>query len=150
MIRTREATLNDLPILLQFEQSIIKAERPYDKTIRPDPVHYHDLKSLILNEKAVIIVAEEGGVLVGSGYALIKSARPYLDHAFYAHLGFMYTPPEYRGKGVNRLIVKALTSWADAKGLAELRLTVYSDNEAAIRAYEKSGFKKHIVEMRME
>ncbi|MGB5500466.1 MAG: GNAT family N-acetyltransferase, partial [Maribacter sp.] len=32
----------------------------------------------------------------------------------------------------------------------EIRLTVYDENHAAIRAYEKVGFKKHIIEMRLQ
>jgi GNAT superfamily N-acetyltransferase len=87
---------------------------------------------------------------VGSGYARPKPARSYLDHEYYAYLGFMYTVPEFRGKGVNRKILTALREWSLDKGFRELRLTVYETNTQAIRAYEKAGFQKHIVEMRLE
>lgn len=148
-LNLREATLNDLPILLQFEQGIVTAERPFNVTLKEGPINYYDLKALISDEDATVIVAEQEGVLVGSGFAIIKPAKPYLDHEHYAYLGFMYTDPAYRGRGVNRKIIEGLKSWALSKGLAEIRLTVYSDNEPAIRAYEKVGFKKHILEMRL-
>jgi len=67
----------------------------------------------------------------------------------YAYLGFMYTVPEFRGLGVNQRIIEALKKWALTKGLIEIRLTVYGDNIPALRAYEKAGFVKHIVEMRI-
>ncbi len=148
-ITIRKAHLGDLPVLLKFEQGIIEAERPFDPTIKPDPVSYYDLRELLLSEEAIIVVAECGTQVVASGFARIKAARDYLDHKDYAYLGFMYTGPSFRGKGINTLIIDALKDWALSKGLTEIRLTVYEDNLAAIRAYEKYGFKKHLIEMRL-
>ncbi|MER3373490.1 MAG: GNAT family N-acetyltransferase [Allomuricauda sp.] len=149
-ITIRKATLDDLPILLHFEQEIIKAERPFDVTIKEDPISYYDLKQMVLDEDACVLVAESEGKVAASGYAISKRARHYLDHEYYAYLGFMYTDPAYRGKGINAMIVEALKNWSTEKGLQEIRLTVYSDNLPAIKAYEKVGFKKHIIEMRLE
>ncbi|ALM06467.1 acetyltransferase [Sediminicola sp. YIK13] len=145
----RKATIDDLEILLKFEQGIIVAERPFDPTIKKDPVTYYDLREYILSDDIEVVVVETNGAVIASGYALIKKARPYLDHEEYAYLGFMYTHPDYRGQGVNQLVVKELKKWASAKGLKEIRLTVYNDNIPAIKAYERVGFKKHIIEMRL-
>ncbi|MGB5665982.1 MAG: GNAT family N-acetyltransferase [Maribacter sp.] len=149
-VKVRTATLDDLAILLEFEQGVISAERPFDSTLKEDPIVYYDLRVLILNEDASVVVAEINGKVVGSGYALIKPARHYLDHEYYSYLGFMFTLPEFRGKGINTKIVENLRQWSFSKGLKEIRLTVYSDNHIAIRAYEKVRFKKHIIEMRLE
>jgi len=143
------ATLADLNILLAFEQEIIRAERPFDETLDKDPISYYDLRQLILSNEAEVMVAEEDSKIIGSGYALIRDAKPYLDHKKYTYLGFMYTHNDYRGKGINKTIVDALVQWSKAKGIHEIRLTVYNDNLPAIRAYEKVGFKKHILEMRV-
>ena len=145
----RNATLEDLPVLLEFEQGIILAERPFDPTLDKDPISYYDLKAMVLDENTCVIVAEADGMLVGSGYAISKKARHYLDHENYAYLGFMFTHPEYRGMGVNALIVDELVRWSKEQGFIEIRLTVYEDNVPAIKAYEKVGFKKHLVEMRI-
>ncbi|MFD2099492.1 GNAT family N-acetyltransferase [Flagellimonas iocasae] len=149
-ITVRNATLEDLPILLNFEQGIITAERPFDVTIKEDPVSYYDLERMIKDEDSCVVVAEMEGKVVSSGYAISKRARHYLDHEFYAYLGFMYTDPGFRGKGINALIVDELKKWSKEKGFKEIRLTVYNDNLPAIKAYEKVGFKKHIIEMRLE
>lgn len=148
-ITVRKANSGDLTQLLRFEQGVIAAERPYDSTLKEDPITYYDLKQLVLSEEAAVVVAEIEGEVIGSGHATIKQARAYLDHAVYVNLGFMYTVPEHRGKGVNQKIINALKDWAKAKGITEIRLTVYQDNESAIAAYEKAGFKKHIIEMRL-
>jgi ribosomal protein S18 acetylase RimI-like enzyme len=145
----REARAADLQILLEYEQKLISAERPFDPTIRQAPVSYYDLEGLIKSEEARVVVAEADGQIVSTGYGIPKPARTYLDHREYAYLGFMFTHPEHRGKGINALIIDDLTSWAKGKGLDEVRLTVYEDNIPAISAYEKVGFKKHIIEMRL-
>ena len=36
---TRSATLDDLELLLKFEQGVIEVERPFDPTIRKGPIH---------------------------------------------------------------------------------------------------------------
>ncbi len=148
-IKIRTATLDDLPILLEFEQGVIEAERPFDPTLGNDPIHYYDLKAMIFSEDAEVVVATYNDSIVASGYAKIKQALPYLNHQYYAYLGFMYTVPAFRGKGINAKIIAALKEWSTSKGLKEIRLTVYDDNANAIKAYEKVGFKKHIIEMRM-
>jgi GNAT superfamily N-acetyltransferase len=141
--------LADLKVLLSFEQEIIRAERPFDETLDKDPINYYDLRQLLLLEEAEVVVAELDSKIIGSGYALIKDAKPYLDHKQYTYLGFMYTDSEKRGQGVNKAIVDALVQWSKTKGIHEIRLTVYNDNAPAIKAYGKVGFKKHILEMRV-
>lgn len=148
--KIRNATLDDLPILLNYEQEIINAERPFDATMKEDPISYYDLKHMILDENASVIVAEVNGKIIASGYAIRKKARHYLNHEYYSYLGFMFTDPDFRGKGVNAQIVDELKKWSYAKGFKEIRLTVYSDNVPAIKAYEKVGFKSHMIEMRLE
>lgn len=148
-IKIRPALLSDLPVLQKFEQGVIQAERPLDPTIKKDPVHYYDLESMILDKDVAVIVAEYEDRIVASGYGMAKRARHYLDHTYYAYLGFMYTNPEFRGKGVNQKILSTLKDWAISRDLTEIRLTVYEDNPGALRAYEKFGFKRHIIEMRL-
>lgn len=149
-ITCRAAILKDLPTLLTFEQGIIQAERPYDATLKPDPISYYDLGELIQSEQAEVAVATDGELLIGSGYVLIKEGMPYRTFTHFAFLGFMYVRPEYRGQGVNQLVVEHLRQWSLARGITEARLDVYAGNAAAIRAYEKAGFEASLVDMRMD
>lgn len=146
----RQATLNDIPTLLQFEQGVITAERPFDSTLVAGAIKYYDLEMFINSPDVELLVAELDGELVGSGYARIKkSEKPYFNYSDYAYRGFMYVSPQHRGKGINQMIIGKLKQWARKQGLTELRLQVYSDNGAAVKAYEKTGFQKHMIEMRV-
>ena len=140
-VTVRTADLQDLERLLDFEQKIIDSERPLDDTIRTGlDVHYYDLSELIASPDAEVVVAEVNSEIIGSGYAQIKAAESYLRHDKYSYLGFMYVVPDQRGKGVNKMIVEALEAWSLVRGVSEVRLEVYANNPAAIRAYEKSGY----------
>jgi RimJ/RimL family protein N-acetyltransferase len=147
-IRIRKATLEDLPVLLQFEQGIVSAERPFDETLVSEKFHYYDLGERIKDADAEVVIAEVDGNIVGGGSAIIKEGKPYNVFNRYAFLGFMYVEPAYRGQGINKLIIEKLMEWSHENGLSEVRLQVYSDNLPAIRAYEKVGFKKILTEMR--
>ena len=149
-IFTRQATLEDLPTLLAFEQGIVKAERPFDVTLDKDPISYYDLKSMLTDDGVIIVVAQSGDRVIGSGYAKIETSKPYLAHRYHAYLGFMFTDPAYRGQGVNAMILSALKDWSRERNVTELRLEVYDQNVPAIKAYEKAGFEKNLVLMRMK
>lgn len=56
-------------------------------------------------------------------------------------LEYSYTLPEYRGKGILGLIVEAHEQEAVAKGIKKMQVHVFDNNPAAIKSYEKKGFK---------
>ena len=148
-ITIRKATLQDLDTLFRFEQGVIEAERPFDNTLKSGHIHYYNLEEMIAAPHIELLVAEQDGELIGSGYARIENAKHYLQHSHHAYLGFMYTDPAHRGKGVNKKIIDTLKNWAAAQNITELRLDVYYNNVSAIKAYEKAGFNVHMIEMRM-
>lgn len=146
----RKATLADLPLLLEFEQALIKVERPMDSTIKEGEVSYYDIADFIQQTDTEVLVTECDSKIVASGYAQIKGDRHYLKHDLQGYLGFMYVDEEHRGKGLNKLLIDALIKWCKERAVHEIRLAVYQDNPSAIRAYEKVGFKKHLITMRMD
>jgi len=136
--------------LLEFEQGIIKTERPFDPTLKDGHINYYDIAAMIETPYIEVVVAELGSEIIGSGYARIEDSKVYLKHPKHAYLGFMYVKPEHRGKGVNKKVIAALQHWSIVRGITEFRLDVYNDNLPAVKAYEKIGFSKHLIEMRME
>jgi len=145
---TRKATLEDITTLLDFEQGIIEAERPFDPTIQDCQISYYNIAELINNEDSEVFVVEINNQIVASGYAKIKGDRHYLKHDKIGYLGFMFVHKEHRGQGLNKLIINDLLKWCKEQSIFEIRLDVYQDNITAIKAYEKVGFKKHMINMR--
>ena len=149
-LKIRVATINDLPLLLEFEQGVITVERPFDPTLIKGPTSYYNIKEMITVENVYLIVAEINEKLIGTSYARIEKSKNYLQHKYYGYLGFMYVVPEHRRKGVNNKILENLVHWCKSKNIHEIRLEVYNDNTDALKAYEKAGFTKHLIEMRLE
>ncbi|WP_298480051.1 GNAT family N-acetyltransferase [uncultured Maribacter sp.] len=145
----RPAILDDLGVLKIFEQGVISAERPFDSTLKPDPISYYNIAELITSPKSDVLVAVYNNKIIASSYVKILEAKPYLKHSDYAYLGFMYVMPQFRGKGINKAIIEEIKKWCSSKDIYELRLDVYSANISAIRAYEKAGFQNHLVNMRL-
>ncbi len=146
----RPANLEDLDILLGFEQGIIAAERPFEPTLKADRISYYDIKAMIQAIDVEVIVAVINDEIVGSGYVKIQRSKSFQKFDFYAYIGFMYVKPEHRGKGISQLVMNEMLRWAKSKNIAEVRLEVYNDNVPAIKAYEKVGYKKHMLKMRLD
>lgn len=149
-IAIRQAELSDLETLYDFEQGIVFAERPFDPTLKEGKINYYDLKALVEADDTEVLVAVIENEVVGSGYIQIRQGKDYHKHHFYGYIGFMYTKLAHRRKGVVQKITEGLVNWAKSKQVSEARLEVYDENEPAVAAYEKAGFKKHMVEMRVE
>ena len=108
MITIRKATTEDLSILYEFEQGVLHAERPMDKTLKASKTYYYDIPNLISDLKVELVIAEINGVIAGCGYARIKQARDCFQFDQFSYLGFMFTKEDYRGRGVNKKIMNYL------------------------------------------
>jgi len=149
-IAIRAAVNADLPQLNEFLQLLVEAERPFDPTLKEGKIIYYDIEELIADEKSEVLVIVANHEIVGCGYAQIRAAKPYQNHELFGYLGFMYVKPEFRGRGLNSLLLDDLKRWVLSKGITEVRLEVYSYNEPAVKAYEKAGFKQILTTMRCD
>lgn len=59
-----------------------------------------------------------------------------------AQLVSMWTDPAHRQRGTGRLLVNEVLAWAGRSGARTLLLMVTSNNEPAMRFYEKLGFAR--------
>jgi len=146
----RKATLNDLSILLKFEQGLIAAERPMDPSIMDGSINYYDISELINKDDSDVFVVEIKSEIVASGYVKIKQDRHYSKNQNMGYLGFMFVPKVHRGNGYNQHLVEALIAWCHKRKIYEIRLDVYTNNPAAIRAYEKAGFSGYLLNMKYQ
>lgn len=150
LITIRPAILDDLETLLVFEQGLIDAERPLDPFLKNRQIIYYNIPQLISNKNTHLLVAVSENELVGCGYVRIEDSRNYHKNPLNSYTGFMYVKPTFRGRKINALLLTSLKDWAKTKNLKELRLDVYNTNNAAIKSYEKFGFKRSMINMRME
>jgi ribosomal protein S18 acetylase RimI-like enzyme len=148
-LKFREAEQSDLEQLYALEQKVVEAERPFNSSIKAGRPTYYDIEALVSGSESCLLVAEDRGVVIATGYAQIRSSKASLEHEHHAYLGFMYVSSAYRGRGINKRIVEMLIAWSQTQGVSDYYLDVYSGNASAIRAYEKMGFEPCIIEMKL-
>jgi putative acetyltransferase len=86
--------------------------------------------------RSVLLVAEVEGQMAGAG-ALTVSRERRRSHV--ATLG-MHVVRRYQGRGVGAALMRALLEQAKSRDVRRVELTVYPDNERAIRLYERHEF----------
>lgn len=90
----------------------------------------------------------ERGVFYGLRQAdqLIAVAGTHVvsDNGRIAALGNVMTHPHHRGRGLATAATSAVVAELIDRGVSTIGLSVGRDNAAAIRVYEKLGFKKHV------
>ncbi len=145
----REALLTDLAELKRLEQAVVEAERPFNSTIKQQDATYYKIENLINDEDSKLVVADVDNCIVATGYGQIRTSKNSLKHEKHCYLGFMYVAPEYRGQNINKKILDELINWSREHGVHDFYLDVYSENVAAIKAYEKVGFMPSLLEMKL-
>jgi ribosomal protein S18 acetylase RimI-like enzyme len=97
---------------------------------------------LAVGQGAVALVAETEGSVVG---LLVWAART--DEAYMAEAARRYGSVQdiviaeaHRGKGIGRALLAEAERLTREGGMTRLRLTVLAGNDAAVTAYERSGF----------
>jgi len=124
-LSVREAKSEDLEEIYRIETVCFGADA-YDTS----------LLLLYLNlSPDTFLVAEENGKIVGYVIGLVRKWGE-------GHVVSLAVHPKQRRKGVATALMKELLRRFSDKGLKAARLEVRVSNEAAIKLYEKLGFKR--------
>ena len=125
----RKATVNDLPEMLDIYNYEVENT---NVTFTLIPMSMEDGKHWLFDHNIrnhPMIVAEEGGVVIGYG-----SLSAYRSHEAYVHR-------DHRKGGVGRKIMEELIRLAKADDKTHAIVSVITaDNEVSIRLHEKLGF----------
>jgi RimJ/RimL family protein N-acetyltransferase len=98
----------------------------------------NQIEAMMNEENSTILVAEADEKLVG--YLVARGGRARRNkHTVYIVIGVLAS---YRGKGIGTMLFAELESWARAKGVHRLELTVVVDNQRAVSLYRKMGFEQ--------
>jgi len=149
-IKIRQAGMPDLDILKDFQSKLVEFERPFDPTIKEGHAEYYNLENKLKSSNVLFLIAESGGKPAGCGFGEIMKSVKWSRHKYKGFVSMMFVEEEFRGKGIGGMIVERIVEWFRKKKIKDVRLQAYEENEAAVKAYMKSGFKSHIIEMRLE
>ncbi len=124
----RPATLSDLDQLVAIENRCFDTDRLSRRSFR----------RMLSKAKASMIVDEDiaGARLRGYALVLFHAGTPL------ARLYSFATEPDYRGQGIGMRLLEAAEQAARERDCVALRLELRRDNEAALRLYERHGYRQ--------
>jgi ribosomal-protein-alanine acetyltransferase len=121
----RPATDRDIDFLLPIEH----------RSFHHDRLTRLDFHRAVSAKSAVLLVAEEGSVVLA--YALIRIRGRQ------AHLESLAVDPDARRLGLGRALLKAAEEAVLARGALHMRLEIREDNPGAYALYRALGYRQH-------
>ncbi len=137
MIRIEPATEQDIDALGGLLQQLfaIEADFHFDaaKTGRA-------LQQLINDDRACVLVAREGGIVIGMCTAQLVISTA--EGAYSAWVEDVVVDNKHRGKGLGKQLLSALEEWAKGQGATRLQLLADMQNTPALEFYRNNGWKQ--------
>jgi len=97
------------------------------------------LAMMLDNPQGCLLVAEEDGQVVGmcSGQLLVSTA----EGGFSLLVEDVVVDEKWRGRGVGRLLMEAVSDWARDRNVRRLQLLADRNNSPALAFYRRLGWK---------
>ena len=80
------------------------------------------------------------GLWMGNAIDQINGSR-------YSHIFLLYVIPEYRRRGIAKILLQQAESWAKTRGDRQIGLQVFPQNQAAVNLYQNMGFQTQSLTM---
>ena len=109
------------------------------------PAKYWQDRLTMQPDEATIFLAEHDGELIGMT-GVMRSGSPKTRHS--AWIWGVYVSPEWRGLRIADELILSCFEWAKPRKIALAKLGVAAVNRAAIKCYERCGFRTYGTEPR--
>jgi ribosomal protein S18 acetylase RimI-like enzyme len=154
-LQIRKATVKDLPQIAQLAGVLVRQHYGFDAKRflfieNPESGYEWWFNKELLNKKALILCAKQGGKVVGYAYARLepKDWNALLD----AHgaLHDILVAESARRQGIGKKLLERVFS--ELRGLGAERVVLHTavQNRAAHKLFEATGFRKTMLEMTAE
>ena len=151
----RPATVADVPQVLPMVSAIAQLHEGWDPAkfgYVPDPAAMYRgwLTGRVDDGRAVFLVAEREGRLVGFLIATVERELPIYRVAEYGFVHDIWVDPAYRNEGVGRQLVMLAIERFRQVGVPQVRADTAAANEAARGLMRSCGMRPSTTEMLVE
>ena len=108
------------------------------------------LASQLAEPNAAILVAEEGGAIVGYAFLTLEGFDYMALRGPAGVLQDIIVTPEQRGRGIGRRLVAAVLAHLESQHVSQVVLSTAVPNVAAQRLFASFGFRRTMIEMTRE
>lgn len=152
----RQATDKDTRALGRLGALLMRAHYAFDPQRflppgpNPEEGYGYFLHSQLADKETVVLVAEQGGEVIGYVYAALepRSWKELRDACGFIH--DVSVAEGSRRSGAATALVEAAVDWLQRHGAPRVVLGTAEQNEAAQRLFERLGFRRTMVEMTRE
>ena len=113
------------------------------------PAYMRTLKVAYEEGKDGMFIWELKGKIVGWSWLRIYENEFFKEGA-YGEINEIYIVPEWRGKGIGKILMKHAEDWFRNKGIKTVRVEALATNEKALAFYRKHGFKPNYITLQKE
>jgi GNAT superfamily N-acetyltransferase len=141
MLKIREATIQDAPLILSLIRELAEYEREPSAVRATEEDLIRD--GFSANPKFRVIIAESDGQAAGMAFFFHHYSTWQGRHGLF--LEDFFVRPEFRGEGVGKALMVSLARIAVAEKCYGMRWEVLDWNTNAIEVYKKLGarFREH-------
>lgn len=141
----RRGTAADLDVLHDLA---IRSYAEFANVLAPE--HWADLDNRLRNKedfadllsRSTSFVCEVDGNAAGAAYIVPSGNPAYVFRADWSYIRMVGVAPEYRGKGISRLLTEACIDYARSTGEHTIALHTSEFMNAARHIYESLGFEQ--------
>jgi len=144
-ISVRRATRADYPpvlsIFAELEKQHVEAMPEFFKRMTHEE-QVQELDSIMADEKAVLMVAERNGQVLGCIHLGLKESESYpvLRPRRYIKIHDIAVGSGFQGSGAGSALMHAAEQWAEEHGIHTIELNVWDFNRGAFAFYQKVGY----------
>ena len=147
-LQFRQATREDLPAIVQMlAEDKLGAQRERFETPLPQ-VYYDAFEAIEVDPNQELIVAEMEGVVVGTLQLMFLPSISY-QGGTRAQVESVRVVQRLRGQGIGAELMKWAIERARQRGCHLMQLTSHKSREDAHRFYERLGFTKSHIGMKI-
>lgn len=149
----RPATSRDLPAVVALWRSLQLVSAAFEPRLAPnsqsDAWFADYLADQLTHEHAVILVAVQGGAVVGYVFGQVMQ-RPTVVSGDCGYVADLCVRDESRGQGIGRALYSKIKDWFLARGLRAIEVQIVRANPASQAFWRKMGFGDFLRTLRSE
>jgi ribosomal protein S18 acetylase RimI-like enzyme len=155
-VTIRPATTADVRTLGRLGAVLVRTHHDFDaaRFIAATPQTEHGygsyLGSQLGNPDIVVLVAEDGGEVLGYTFAGVEGYDSMSLRGPAGVLHDIVVDPAHRGRGVGRALLDATLAELKTRGAPRVVLSTAERNEPAQRLFARAGFRRTMIEMTRE
>jgi GNAT superfamily N-acetyltransferase len=148
MMEVRTASLNDLNAIESLWKEMLLFHIALDDYFvmipEAEAIHREYMKSILLEESERVLVADDGGVILGYIVMEVGKKPPIYPHEEYVEIAALSVCESARRKGVGRQLVEAVLTWGRGRNITQVECAVAVNNPVSQAFWVRMGFRRTV------